>query len=451
VTQVAFRCDGGERIGAGHVARCLQIARAFEAAGDEPLFVGAYDGVARALLDAAGMPQAAPGPGAAGLPERIGAAVVDSYAIEPAELARAAHAASVAAISDADPVPGVTTLTYHLDASTEAELCGPDYAPVDPAFAGARRARGLERVLLSLGGGNAAADVRERALGAARALGPLELAEAGGPDGPVEAGLVERARWADVAISGGGLTPYELACAGVPAVIVALADNQRRVVRAFAEHGLAVGVEDAGALPGAVARLAAAETRALLAESGPATVDGYGAFRARDALKASLAGDPLPRVLRYRPGGPADSERLLRWRNDPVTRATSRVQEPVEPQEHERWLDATLADPGRVLLIAEQGGVPVGMLRFDLDEREAEVSVTIAPEQRGGGLGPQAIAEATELALAARPALERIVAQIRPENHASTASFGRAGYSELAPRTEGMLCLGRARGPRPGG
>ena len=43
-------------------------------------------------------------------------------------------------------------------------------------------------------------------------------AAAGGPD---EVGLVERARWADVAVTAAGLTPYELACAGVPAAILA--------------------------------------------------------------------------------------------------------------------------------------------------------------------------------------------------------------------------------------
>jgi RimJ/RimL family protein N-acetyltransferase len=101
-----------------------------------------------------------------------------------------------------------------------------------------------------------------------------------------------------------------------------------------------------------------------------------------------------------------------------------------------------------VLLIVEHEAEPVGMLRFDLGEREAEIAVTVAPERRGGGLGSQAIAEATELALAARPGLDRIVAEIRVENHPSTASFTRAGYAELPPRSEGMVCLGRARGPR---
>ena len=57
---IAFRCDGGDRVGAGHVARCLQIALAFRMAGHESLFVGDYDGLAAALLEAEGAATARP-------------------------------------------------------------------------------------------------------------------------------------------------------------------------------------------------------------------------------------------------------------------------------------------------------------------------------------------------------------------------------------------------------
>ena len=45
----------------------------------------------------------------------------------------------------------------------------------------------------------------------------------------------------DVAVSAAGFTPYELACAGVPAVVVSVADNQVPVARALDRAGVAIG------------------------------------------------------------------------------------------------------------------------------------------------------------------------------------------------------------------
>ena len=46
---VALRCDGDERVGAGHVGRCLPIALALRRVGHD-VFVGSYGGVAERLL-----------------------------------------------------------------------------------------------------------------------------------------------------------------------------------------------------------------------------------------------------------------------------------------------------------------------------------------------------------------------------------------------------------------
>jgi spore coat polysaccharide biosynthesis predicted glycosyltransferase SpsG/RimJ/RimL family protein N-acetyltransferase len=428
VSLIAFRCDGGERVGAGHVARSLQIARAFEAGGDEALFVGEHDGVALALLEAAGMPRAA------AVPAGADALVVDSYEVSEAELERAAAERPVVLIGDAEPARAAPTLTYHLDAAPEVAIGGPDYVPVDPRLLAARRERGFERLLVTLGGGGAAPGLRERALDAA---GELEVAEGGGV-----AGLLDLIGWADVAISAAGLTPYELACAGVPAAIVAVADNQLRVARTFGDAGLALVDE----LPAAMARLADPAVREKLAARGPAVVDGYGAYRARDALRARFAGAPPPRVLRYRPATSADEDRLLEWRNDPDTRAASRSADPVDRPDHAGWLAAALADPRRVLLIVEAEGGPAGTLRFDLDGDAAEISVTVAPERRGAGIAAQAVREGSELVLAAWPRLARIDAVIRPGNRASITAFERAGFRQRGPADAALLAFERQRG-----
>ena len=82
-----------------------------------------------------------------------------------------------------------------------------------------------------------------------------------------------------------------------------------------------------------------------------------------------------------------DAKRLYDWRNDSATRDNSLSHEPVGWEPHLKWLERCLADPCRALYIAEITGAVVGTVRADFDGREYELSWTVAPEQRGKGLG----------------------------------------------------------------
>lgn len=91
--------------------------------------------------------------------------------------------------------------------------------------------------------------------------------------------------------------------------------------------------------------------------------------------------------IQFRPATLADAEMLLAWRNDPQTRKASHQMAPVAPEQHQAWLEASLHNPQRTLLIAIAEGQPIGTLRADIGEAETELSWTIAPEARGRGFG----------------------------------------------------------------
>lgn len=436
---VAFRCDGDDRIGAGHVARCLQLARAFAAGGAEVLFEGTFDGLARTLLQDADMTTAPPAAGSAT------PVVVDSYAIADAEIARMSCGRPTAVICDGPRSPRATAaLSYHLDPlavdDETVAITGVDYAPVAPVFVAARRRRDLRHALVTMGGGGGGGEARLAALQALRAFGGLEIFvattdpitdELAGPDlsQGVVRGLNERAAWADVAVAAGGTTAYDLACAGVPTVLVSLADNQHPIVRTLARDGVALAAEPAEPRLGAtVAELADPHARARLATAGPALFDGYGVFRARDALTAAFGGHPLPPVLRYRPATLDDSRLLLSWRNDEPVRRWSRSSELIDDAQHGRWLRDTLDRPAERTLLVVQREEPVGVVRFDHRPKHAEISITVAPSARGTGVGTRAIREASELALAAFPGLRAVTAAVHEDNAGSLLAFERAGF-----------------------
>jgi RimJ/RimL family protein N-acetyltransferase len=123
-----------------------------------------------------------------------------------------------------------------------------------------------------------------------------------------------------------------------------------------------------------------------------------------------------------------DAEDLLRWRNDPMTRSASFNREEISPAEHAAWLERTLADPERRLLVATEDGVPVGQLRLDrVQEDTVEVHIALAPAARGHGLA------AGLIALAARDhahtlGATRVLAHVKPDNEPSKRSFRRAGF-----------------------
>ncbi|GAA1029826.1 MULTISPECIES: GNAT family N-acetyltransferase [Amycolatopsis] len=137
----------------------------------------------------------------------------------------------------------------------------------------------------------------------------------------------------------------------------------------------------------------------------------------------------------------ADAELLLAWRNDPATRQASRSTGVIDLASHLRWLRGVLAAPGRILLVLEEAGKPVGTVRFD-DEGDGawEVSITLAPESRGRGLS-RPVLEAGEQALAARTDAVAVLAAVHEENAASAALFERAGYLEVAPPADGFRRL----------
>jgi spore coat polysaccharide biosynthesis predicted glycosyltransferase SpsG len=108
---------------------------------------------------------------------------------------------------------------------------------------------------------------------------------------PSPTALVDVVSEVDAAVSAAGLTAYELACAAVPAIVVAIVDNQRRVVRACESAGVAIALDatrDGSLDPvrAGLAQLADPVARDALRERGPAVDDGLGA----DRIASGLAG-----------------------------------------------------------------------------------------------------------------------------------------------------------------
>jgi len=255
------------------------------------------------------------------------ALVVDSYRVSARELAAARAAVRLTVrVDDAGrfPLPADVVVNPALGVRPPADpgatqyLLGPRYALLAGAFAAAP-ARSVVarvgRVLVALGGATPAALMGRVARAVREALPGAALDAVAGPAGDaadaVRAALADLGDVtvhaapaslrplmlrADLAVSAGGVTALELAATATPAVGVCLAANQRRNLLGLADEGALVAAGDADdpGLPAAVRAAVAAlavdpERRRRLGARGRALVDGLGAARVADAMRARLA------------------------------------------------------------------------------------------------------------------------------------------------------------------
>ncbi len=306
---VAIRCDGNEQIGAGHVARCIPLAKALVQLGWSVSFIGAYSGVAGWLLERAEI-QACPADRVASCgvrAERYDAAILDSYSIAPASICDLAQTLPVVTLAEANRCErhGVL-LDYHLDRAPCSEprlLAGPSFAPLDPAYAGVSHStRKIRKILVTVGGSRRARPLLAQIAKAVdRTFPDAEIVLAGAQSEtnrsnlaravslPTPSALVDFLPDIDLAVTAAGLTSYELLCAGIPHVAIAIAPNQRRVVSGLRAHDLApcldlTSGDSLADLPIALERLCDAGPRRRLSARGRQAFDGEGARRAASAL-----------------------------------------------------------------------------------------------------------------------------------------------------------------------
>jgi RimJ/RimL family protein N-acetyltransferase len=245
----------------------------------------------------------------------------------------------------------------------------------------------------------------------------------------------------DLVVSAAGTSVWDFACMGIPMALICAAANQRAGYDAMVASGLVVALGDApysdlssrmSAIEGLLANTPVLEglRRRLMA-----LVDGLGAWRIVASWSQLLDIPRIPRFaprLQARPAMTTDARLLFDWRNDPQTRAVSRTAGPLQWDQHVRWVEATIDDPLRQLLVIEnETGDPIGTVRWDLGDEGWEVSITTAPFFRERGLG-SAILAAGEKALV-EPHAGRLLAAVHRDNEASRRLFARAGYLPHLP------------------
>jgi len=235
--------------------------------------------------------------------------------------------------------------------------------------------------------------------------------------------------WADVAISAGGTTNWELASMGVPNLVVVLADNQRAIAEGLARAGVAINlgwfkqISDKQIAKALESLLPAEEQRLNMSELGQRLVDGKGALRVRRHLMGTVC--RLRRVLE------TDCQLLWDWANEPDARASALSSKPIPWDEHVEWFRGKLQDPNCLMFIAlDDHDTPVGQIRFDVEGYQAAIDISIEKRRRGAGYGSELIRIATD-EIFSTTGVRAVHAFVKYDNQESIGAFEKANFRRL--------------------
>lgn len=230
---------------------------------------------------------------------------------------------------------------------------------------------------------------------------------------------------ADLAIGAGGASIWERCSLALPTFAICAAENQKRqIADAAAECWVYAPqlhtVEVATLKRHLLALIENPQLMHFISTNCMLAVDGRGVSRVRRSMMTS--------ELDIRLATSADSEALFNWRNHASIREVSRNPEEIIWSVHQQWMTSTLNDEDKFLLIAECAGLPVGVVRFQVCEQWAEISIYLVPQGEPNVLGRDLLFSAEAWLRSRQPNLCGIRACVLGSNQRSHRLFLDANY-----------------------
>ncbi len=135
-------------------------------------------------------------------------------------------------------------------------------------------------------------------------------------------------------------------------------------------------------------------------------------------------------TLKIRCANTDDSEDIFAWRNDETTRLMSHSVEPVRWVDHCRWFEAALNDEHRHFFICSTSSndEKVAVVRCDVEEEVAKISINLSPQMRGNGLAKASLKLAISFFLSKIDSVSQIDAEVKSNNIASSRTFEGIGF-----------------------
>ncbi|OQY09322.1 MAG: UDP-2,4-diacetamido-2,4,6-trideoxy-beta-L-altropyranose hydrolase [Fusobacteriia bacterium 4572_132] len=228
--------------------------------------------------------------------------------------------------------------------------------------------------------------------------------------------MKEKMGKADLVISTGGSTLYELIAVGVPTIAIRVAENQKRNIEYFKKEGIIIGMNDfeKKILLEKIEEIKNIEIRKKMSKKGQEKIDGFGVKRIVDVIEKNN--------FSLRRATIKDIKKVYELSNANYVREYSTNKEKIKWNDHIIWYNDVLENQKKILYIVEVKGEFVGQVRFDLSEIENVISISLSEKIRGKGMGKWIIDRAL-MRLEKEERIKKVTAYILEDNVVSKKVF----------------------------
>lgn len=123
-----------------------------------------------------------------------------------------------------------------------------------------------------------------------------------------------------------------------------------------------------------------------------------------------------------------DMEDIFNLSNDNLVRENSFNQEKILWENHQNWYKNKINDKNCIFYVVKDlNNSIIAQIRFDKNNCEADISISISPEFRGKGYGKKFLKQVSEKVIQENN-IKKINAYVKIENEASKIIFEKAGY-----------------------
>ena len=135
-------------------------------------------------------------------------------------------------------------------------------------------------------------------------------------------------------------------------------------------------------------------------------------------------------ILNLRRATINDIDLIFEWANDPLTRAQSFSNKPIQYDTHVAWFNKKIDDPGCFMYVLEYEGEPCGTIRVDQEKDAGIISYNIAPYWRGRGLGVAILKLLEGKIKSDAPNIHILKGEVKLYNLSSQKCFEYIGYTK---------------------
>jgi len=132
--------------------------------------------------------------------------------------------------------------------------------------------------------------------------------------------------------------------------------------------------------------------------------------------------------IKLRPTCVDDVAVYFEWVSDEVVRQQSFHSEPILWEDHQRWFKEKLLQQSCFMFVMEADQLPVGQIRFDIENNIAYIDYSLEKAVRGKHWGAVLVSQGIELLSNNRNLIFQ--AEVKQENIASAKIFLKLGFKE---------------------